>query len=218
MTVDTIGFFHGVELSTVFGENRAAVGDTRIAYQAIKIFPRRPGELGLRVQEVHDPQVGRDVRQQLIEHRSRHIAALRQRPDLFEALAEIRGGSADGGRLHQRMTGRTVFAGPFPWRIRSRRLGGRHRGRRAWRGEPGADIELRGGGVDACDQRQIQRYRGGSEHCPRLDHARHSAPLRPWITSNARPLMLYGCGAIKAQSTGLLHAPLTSSGVEPLAS
>ena len=72
---------------------------------------------GCEFEEIHDPQVGRNARQQLIEHRARHVAALRQRPDRFEAGAEIRRRGADRGRLHQRMAGGAVFAGPFARRL-----------------------------------------------------------------------------------------------------
>ena len=136
VAVDAIGSLHRIEMRAVFGENATTVGDARVGDEDIEIFPRRLGELGLRVEEIHDPQVGRNARQQLIEHLARHVAALRQRPDRFEAGAEIRRRGADRGRLHQRMAGGAVFAGPFARRHRPGGLaicGGRRLRRRAFR-------------------------------------------------------------------------------------
>ena len=89
-------------------QDGAAVGDARVGDQDVEIFPGRLGEFRLRIEEVHDPQVGRKAGQQLVEQRARHVASLRQRPDRLEAVAEIRRRGADRRRRHQRMAGRAV--------------------------------------------------------------------------------------------------------------
>ena len=124
MTVDAVGLLHPVERRAVLGEDGAAIGDARVGDQDVEILPGRLAELGLRVEQVHDPQVGRDAGHELVEHLARNVALLRQRPDAFEAGAEIRRRRPDRGSAHQRMTGGAVFAGPFARRLvwRRRRL------------------------------------------------------------------------------------------------
>jgi hypothetical protein len=58
VAVDAIGLFRGVELRLVFGEDLAALGKTIVVHEDIEIVPDRLGEFGLRIHQIHDPQVG----------------------------------------------------------------------------------------------------------------------------------------------------------------
>ncbi len=200
MAVDAVGSLHGIERRAVLGQDHAAVGNARVGDQDVEIFPGRLGELGLRVEQIHDPQVGRDPRQQLVEQRPRHVAALRQWPDGFEAVAEICRRRPDGGRAHQRMTGGAVFAGPFARRldrIWARRLLRRCLGCGVRRREQRADVEaLRGRTLRARDESRSRK----SKQYPRPCHIHHQASLPPRIATIAPVAMLYGRPAIKAQS------------------
>ena len=221
VTVDAVGSLHRVERRAMLGQDRAAVGDARVGDEDIEIFPRRLGELGLRVEEIHDPQVGRDARQQLIEHLARHVAALRQRPDRFEAGAEIRRRGADGGRLHQRMAGSAVFAGPFARRLARRRCPGSARGVCA-AGFPG----------DENSERR-SKFCAAAGPAPATSAKAAAASSQPYCRdrlmliigalSPARPCNHCSSSHViwlrshQATIHRPIHAPLISSGVEPAA-
>jgi hypothetical protein len=96
----------------VLREHGAAVGNAGVGDQDVEIVPDRPGEFRLRIHQVHDSQVRGQSRDQPVERRARDLALLRQRPDAFEAIAEVRRSGADGGRLHQGMAGGAGLAAP----------------------------------------------------------------------------------------------------------
>jgi hypothetical protein len=86
-------------------QDRTAVLDPRVVDQDIEIVPDRFRELGLAIEQVHDPQLRRETGGVGIEGRARDAALLGQRPQTGEAIAEIAGGVADRLRRHQRMAG-----------------------------------------------------------------------------------------------------------------
>ncbi len=100
VTVHAIGLFDRVEDGAVLRQDGAPIGDALLAHEQIEIVPERLGELGLRVEQIHDPQVGREPRDIGIVQRARDAAGLRQRPESLETAAEIGGGAAD--RLRRR--------------------------------------------------------------------------------------------------------------------
>ena len=217
MTVDAVGLLHRVERRAVFGEDGAAIGDARVGDQDVEIFPWRLAELGLRIKQVHDPQIRRDARQQLVEQRARDVAALRQRPDAFEAVRKFAAAARIARRAHQRMTGgadlrRSIRAAPA----------GRAPAAPAasapclWsrRGEQRAEIE------------PAQPRAGASkQHQPRLPQpssigASSSCIMRPFSGPAsqliARPCRCYMVvQPLTSQSRPASTAPLIPSGVEP---
>ena len=215
MAVDAIGPLHRVEGRAVLGEDRAAVGDARVGDQDVEIVPGRLGELGLRVQQVHDPQVGRDARQNWSNTCARHVAALRQRPDAFEAVAEIRGRGADGGRLHQRMAGGAVFAGPFARRLALRRggvCGGVVPVGAVRRREQRADIEaLRRRRRGARDQHRSGNAAATDPRPCFMIHHRGLSAVSHRNSLLAVAMDLYGCAAVNGHNPrGIIHAPTHS--------
>ena len=92
MAVDAVGLLDLIEDRLVLGQQLAAAGDARVVHQDVEIVPERLGELRLRVDQVHDPQVGREPAHVLVEARARDVALGGERPQAFEALLEIRRG------------------------------------------------------------------------------------------------------------------------------
>ena len=60
VAVDPVGLFHRVEDRAVPRQNSATVADAFLAHEQIEIVPHRLGKFGLRVEEIHDVQLGRE--------------------------------------------------------------------------------------------------------------------------------------------------------------
>ena len=131
VTIDAVGLLDLIEGRLMLRKDRAAVRDAVVVDQDVEIVPERFCELGLRIEQIHDPQVGREVSDLGVEHRARDAAALGLRPQPREAAAEIGGGGADRVRRHQRVIGRAGFPAPFRRGCRRRRRRGRRVGGRA---------------------------------------------------------------------------------------
>ena len=192
MPVDAVGLLDRVERRLVLGEDRAAVGDPRFADQEIEIVPERFGELGLGVEQVHDPQVRRQAGDMRVVHGTRHAAARPQRPQALEAAAKIRRGRADRLRSHGRMARCAGLAAPLRAGRCSRRC--LHWRDRTGGGRPlkqGSDVEtlgLRRASHAGGDQRRgAKRLAGGksghvvfpksSEYAPPLHHHKSGTPV-----------------------------------------
>ena len=57
VAIDAIGFLDRIEGGAVLGENCPAVLDAILVHQDIEIIPERFGELGLGIEQIHDPQI-----------------------------------------------------------------------------------------------------------------------------------------------------------------
>ena len=62
MAVDAVGSFHRIEGRAIFFQQRAALRDALVVHQEVEIVPERLGELRLTVEQIHDPQIGRQPR------------------------------------------------------------------------------------------------------------------------------------------------------------
>jgi hypothetical protein len=113
VAVDAVGLLRGVELRLVLGEDLLALGEAVVVHQDIEIVPDRLGEFGLRIQQVHDAQIGREACREALEILLRDVAACGIRPHRGNAIVEIRRRLADRGRGHQRMAGGAVLAAPL---------------------------------------------------------------------------------------------------------
>jgi len=148
--------------------------DAIVVDQNVEIVPERLGEFGLGVEQVHDPQVGREAGDIGIEHRAADAAALGQRPQPLEAAAEIGGGGADRLRRHQRMIGGAGFAAPFRSRSRRSRRGRSSTGGRARRCRRRADVEP----LPEYRRRQHGRGQNRARKAHQLVKSRHGASSR----------------------------------------
>ena len=92
VAVDAVLLLDLVEDGLVLGEDLAAAGDARVAHQDVEIIPERLGELRLRIDQVHDAQIGRQPCGVFLEARARDVALGGQRPQPFDAGFEIGGG------------------------------------------------------------------------------------------------------------------------------
>ena len=79
--------------------------DAVIVHQQVEIVPRRFGELGLRVEQIHDVQVGRQVCSKALEVLPAYAAPFRVRPQAGNAIAEIGSGGAYRIGGHRRIAG-----------------------------------------------------------------------------------------------------------------
>ena len=134
-----------------------------IVHQDVEIVPERLGELRLRVHQIHDAQVGREAADMLVEGGARDAALLRERPQAFEALLEIRRrlrgsrspASADGRTSRTRRSIRAAATArarwPRPAAARARPVRGRGTGR----------LPTGSGG---CGGRPGRRESGRAEH------------------------------------------------------
>jgi hypothetical protein len=132
MAVDAVGLLDCVEHRAIPGQDRTAVVDAVVVHQDVEIVPQRPGELGLGIHQVHDPQVGCEPADMRLEGRARHTAALGLRPQGGEAAAEAGRRRTNRRRRHQRVTGGAGLAAPlrrrgYRRRRRRHRTGGRTR-------------------------------------------------------------------------------------------
>ena len=91
----------------MFLQKLAALPDALVVDQDVEIVPERFGEFGLIVEQIHDPQIGRERRRISLEHAARNIAPRCQGPKVLEAGMEIRRRGADRLGRHQRMAGGT---------------------------------------------------------------------------------------------------------------
>ena len=112
VAIDAIGFFHRVELRLVFGEDLAALGEAVVVDEDVEIVPDRLGEFRLRIDQVHDAQIGRKPRGEALEILARDVAPCGIRPHRGDAIVEIRRRLADRGRGHQGVAGGAVLAAP----------------------------------------------------------------------------------------------------------
>ena len=81
---------------------------------SVEIIPGRLGEFRLRIEQVHDAQVGRQPGGKALEiRRARCRAARPAGHNAGEAIAEIGGGGADGVRRHQRIARGAGLPAPF---------------------------------------------------------------------------------------------------------
>ncbi len=99
--------------------------DAIIAHQKIEIVPRRLGEFRLCIELVHDAQIGRQPGGETLEILARDAAARRLWPEPLDAIAEVRRGSADGVRRHQRIARGAGLPAPRPGIICGRNRAGR---------------------------------------------------------------------------------------------
>ena len=166
VAVDPVLLLDRVEDRLVLRENGAAVRDAIVVHQDVEVIPERFGELGLGIEQVHDPQIRREAGDGGVEHRARHAAALGLRPQRGEAAAEIGRRRADRLRRHLRVIGGAGFAAPF------QRRRGRRGLRRAGCARP---IEQRAD-VEALGERR-RRQGGGSQGC-RAEQAHRSGKSR----------------------------------------
>ena len=67
MAIDAIGLLDLVEDGLVADQQFAAGGDPRLVHKDVEIIPERLGELGLGVEQIHDPQVGREPAHMALE-------------------------------------------------------------------------------------------------------------------------------------------------------
>src|SRR5262249_53655789 len=60
MAIDTVGLLNLCKCCGMTGENRLPHSHALVARQPVEIFPDVADELRLRVEQVHDPQIGRE--------------------------------------------------------------------------------------------------------------------------------------------------------------
>ena len=90
-----------------------------VGHQDVEIIPERLGELGLIVEQIHDPQVGRERGGVILKDGPRNSAAGRRRPYALDAGMKIFGRRANRLGCHQRVARSARFAAP-----RGRQLSG----------------------------------------------------------------------------------------------
>ena len=110
--IDAVSALHGGKDRRILGEQRAAAGDAVVAHQKVEIVPRRLGEFRLRVEQIHDVQVGRQARGEAIVILARNAAPRRIGPHIGDAIVEIGRRRADRVRRHLRIAGRAGLAAP----------------------------------------------------------------------------------------------------------
>src|SRR5262249_22493466 len=96
----------------VVHEEVAAAGDRVVADQSVEIVPDRFGEFGLRIELIHDAQVGREARGESLEIAAGNAARYGLRPQSLEAIVEISGRCADRIGGHQREGENTSLPAP----------------------------------------------------------------------------------------------------------
>jgi hypothetical protein len=92
-----------IEHGAVPGDHLAAGLNALVADQEVEILPHRPRELRLRIEQLHDLELGLEAAGGELEGAHRNAALLRQRPKRGEASPEIGGGRQDRLGRHQRM-------------------------------------------------------------------------------------------------------------------
>ncbi len=100
VAVDAVGFLDRRKRRGVFRQHLAPLRDPRIGDQNVEIIPNRLGELGLRIHQVHDAQVRRQIGGEAAEACFGDAAPMSLRPETGDAAVEIRGRAADGVRRH----------------------------------------------------------------------------------------------------------------------
>ena len=117
--------------AAIFFKQCAALLDALIRDQDVQIVPEGFGKFRLVVEQVHDPQIGRERSGVIVKHASRNAAPRRLRPQLVNAGMKVCRRCPDCVGGHQRMTRGARFPTPGRWRL----LGGRWRKRRrsCWR-------------------------------------------------------------------------------------
>ena len=81
VAIDAIRLLDRVEGGAVLSENRPAILDAVFVHQNVEVIPDRFGELRLGIEQIHDPQIGREAGDVGLEHRARDAAALGLRPE-----------------------------------------------------------------------------------------------------------------------------------------
>ena len=216
MAVDAIGPLHRSKDARCLARIALSVGDARVGDQDVEIVPGRLGELGLGVEEVHDAQVGRDPASNCSNTWRDTLRRSRQRPDAFEASAEIRRRGADGGRLHQRMARRAVLRRSIRAALALRRRPAAAASAAGLRG--GENSERRSKSAPAPARRlpsaPTPQPADPVRLCPRA--FAHRGPSQSLHYSLARldhfADQLYGCEQLTSRPHRLIHAPLISSG------
>ena len=117
IAVDAVGPLHRVKSAAIFFKQRAALLDALVRHQDIEIVPERFGEFRLVVEQIHDPQIGRERARIGLEDASRNAAPRRRRPQPLDAAMEICRRRADRLGGHQRMAGSARFPAPFRRRL-----------------------------------------------------------------------------------------------------
>jgi hypothetical protein len=90
-----------------------ATRDARVADQCVEIFPKRLGELRLRIQKIHDAQVGREIARERDKILLRHAALCGIRPHAGDAVRKVGRRGADRFDRHLWMAGCASLAAPL---------------------------------------------------------------------------------------------------------
>ena len=126
--VDPIGARDRGECRRVLRQQLLAVGNAFVADQQVEIIPGRPVEFRLRIEFVHDAQIGRETRGKSLVTGPRDAAPLGVRPQAGKAIAELGCGRADGVGSHARIAGRAGLSAPLRCCVGRRRNRGGGRG------------------------------------------------------------------------------------------
>ena len=115
MAVDAIGLLHRIERRAMLAPACARPSrDARVAHQAVEIVPERLGELGLRIEQIHDPQIGRQTGD--VWHRrprARRRGAAASGHSASRQLRKFAAAARIASAVIERMAGGAGFAAPF---------------------------------------------------------------------------------------------------------
>ncbi len=187
--VDAIAALHGGEGRRVLREQRAAVRDTVVAHQEVEIIPRRFGEFRLRVEQIHNVQVGRQAGGEALVILARDAAPRRIGPQTGDAIVEIGGGGADRIRRHRRIAGSAGLAAPL------RRVAG------AWNRAPRRGLKQAGQPVVGLVLRQRRRGKTRGEQ----DHGEARQQTRQKAAHEQKEVL--GCSAYGVSTTVVQLGP-----------
>ena len=74
VAIDTEGPLNGVKRAAIFFKQRAALLDAVVRDEDVQIVPEGFGELRLVIEQIHDPQIGRQRSGVVVKHASRNAA------------------------------------------------------------------------------------------------------------------------------------------------